>query len=156
MLCFIHNTFQSFSKGIETRAVFLDISKGFVKVWHKGLFYKLKQNGISGNLLNIITDFVSLRKHSLVLNGQNATWVNIKAGDPKEFVLGPLLFLIYVNDISDVLTLNPKLFVDDTSLFSVFQNINQTTTDLNIDLSKISDWAFQWKRYVNLDCNKQV
>ena len=48
------------------------------------------------------------------------------------------------------------MFVDDTSLFSVFQNINQTTTDLNIDLSKISDWAFQWKRYVNLDCNKQV
>ena len=116
----------------------------------------MKQNGISGNLLNIITDFESLRKHSLILNGQNSTWVNIKVGDPKGFVLGPLLFLIYVNDISDVLTLNPKLFVDDTSLFSVFQNINQTTTDLNIDLSKISDWAFQWKRYFNLDYNKQA
>ena len=92
----------------------------------------MKQNGISGNLLNIITDFESLRKHSLILNGQNSTWVNIKVGDPKGFVLGPLLFLIYVNDISDVLTLNPKLFVDDTSLFSVFQNINQTTTDLKL------------------------
>ena len=76
------------------------------------------------------------------MNGQHSTWVNIEAGVPQESILGPLFFLIYINDLSDDLTSNPKLFADDTSLFSVVQNINSTTTDLNSDLSKINDWAF--------------
>ena len=89
------------------------------------------------------------------MNGQYSTLVTIEAGVPQRSILGYLFFLIYINDFSDDLTSNPKLFADDTSLFSVVQNINLTTTDLNSDLSKISHWAFQWKMNFNPDPNKQ-
>ena len=59
------------------RGVFLDISKAFDEVWHKGLIYKLKQNGISGKLLNLIIDFLSNRKQRVVLNGKHSSWTNI-------------------------------------------------------------------------------
>ena len=139
-----YDIYQSFNDGLETRAVFLDISKAFDKVWHKGLLCKLKQNGISGNLLNIIKYFLSLRKQRVVLNGQHSTCVNIEAGVPQASILGPLLFLIYINDLSDHLTSNPKLLANDISLFSIVQNINSTTTKFK-HLSKISNWVFQWK-----------
>ena len=71
-------------------------------------------------------------------------------------ILGRLFFLIYINDLLDDLTSNPKLFANDTSLFSAVQNINSATTNLNSDLSKISDWAFQWKINFNPDPNKQA
>ena len=116
----------------------------------------MKQNGISGNLLNIITDFLYQRKQRVVLNGQHSSWTNVQAGVPQGSILGPLFFLIYINDLSDGLNSNPKLFADDTSLFSVVQNINSTANDLNSDLIKISDWAFQWKMRFNPDPKKQA
>ena len=100
--------YQSCNGGLETRAVFLDISKAFDSVWHKGLLYKLQQNGRSGNLLNIIKDFLSLRKQKTVLNGQHSTQVNIEAGVPQGSILGSLFFPIYIDDLSDDLTSNPK------------------------------------------------
>ena len=66
-----HNIYQSLDDDLETRAVFLDISKAFDKVWHEGLLFKLKQNGISGNLLNVITNFLYQRKQRFVLNEQH-------------------------------------------------------------------------------------
>ena len=143
LLCIINDIYQSLDDGLETRAIFLDISKAFDKVWHEGLLFKLKQNSISGKLLNVITDFLYQRKQRAVLSGQHLSWTNVQAGVPQGSVLGPLFFLIYVNDLSDGLNSNPKLFADDTSLFSVVQNINSTANDLNSDLIKISDWAFK-------------
>ena len=102
----------------------------------------MKQNGTPGNLLDIIKDFISLRKLRVVLNGQHSTWVNIEEWVSQESIPGPLFFLICINDLSDDLTSNPKLFADDTSLFSVVQNINSTTTGLNSDLGKIGGWVF--------------
>ena len=72
------------------------------------------------------------------MNGQHSTWVNIEAGVPQGSILELLFFLIYINDLSDDLTSNPKLLVDDT-LFYVVKNINSTIANLNSDLSKISD-----------------
>ena len=92
----------------------------------------------------------------IVLNGQHSSWTNVEAGFPQGSILGPLFFLIYINGLSDDLTANPKLFADDTSLFSVIQNINSTANDLNSDLMKISKWAFQWKMRFNPDPKKQV
>ena len=77
-----HNIYQLLDDGLEARAVFLDISKTFDKVWHEGLLFKLKQNGISGNLLNVITDFLYQRKQRVVLNGQHSSWTNVEAGGP--------------------------------------------------------------------------
>ena len=156
LLCITHDIYQSLEDGLETRAVFLDILKAFDKVWHGGLIFKLKQNGISGNLLNVIIDFLYQRKQRVVLNGQHSSWTNVQAGVPQRSILEPLFFLIYINDLSDGLTLSTKLFADDTSLFSVVQNINSTANDLNSDLIKISDWTFQWKMRFNLDPKKQA
>ena len=116
----------------------------------------MKQNGISGNLLNVITNFLCQRKQRVVLNGQHSSWTNIEAGVPQGSILGPLFFLVYINDLSDGLTSNPKLFADDTSLFFFIHNINSTANDLNSDLMKISNWAFQWKMRFNPEPNKQA
>ena len=154
--CISQLLFIPHDDGLETRAAFLDIAKAFDKVWHEGLLYKLKQNGISGNLLNVIADFLYQRKQRVVLNGQHSSWTNVQAGVPQGSILGPLFFLIYINDLSDDLTLNPKLFADDTSLFSVVQKIKSTANNLNSALMKISDWTFQWKMRFNPDPKKQA
>ena len=70
--------------------------------------------------------------------------------------MGPLFFLIYINDLSDNLITNPKLFADDTSLFSIVHDPNATANDLNNDLAKINDWAYQWKMNFNPDPFKQA
>ena len=95
-------------------------------------------------------------KRRVVLNVQHSSWTNIEAGVPQGSILGPLFFLIYIKDLSDGLTSNPKLFADDTSLFSVIHNINSTANDLNSDLIKISNLAFQWKIRFNSDPSKQA
>ena len=128
---------------MDVRSVFLDISKAFDKVWHEGLIFKLKQNDISRELRHILFDFLSNRKQRVVPNGRNSSWTNVHAGVPQGSLLGPLLFLIYINDLSDNLTSNAKLFADDTSLFSVVHDVNTSAKELNDDLKKINDWAFQ-------------
>ena len=100
--------------------------------------------------------FCIREKKRVVLNGQHSSWFNVQAGIPQGSILGPLFFPIYINDLSDGLNSNPKLFADDTSLFSVVQNINSTANDLNSDLIKISDWAFQWKIKFNPGPKKQA
>ena len=119
LLAITHEIYKSFDEGFEVRGVFLDISKAFDKVWHEGLLLKLNQNGISGNLLKLLRDFLSYRKQRVVLHGQHSSWDNINTGVPQGSILGPLLFLIYINDLSNNLSSNCKLFADDTSLFSV-------------------------------------
>ena len=86
--------------------------------------------------------FLYQRKQIVVLNRQHSSWTNVETGVPQGSIFGPVFFLIYINDLSDGLTSNPKPFVDDTCLFSVVQNINSIANDLNSDLMKISDWDF--------------
>ena len=76
------------------RGVFLDISRAFDKVWHKGLMYKLQQNGISGELLKILVDFLDNRKQRIVLNGQSSNQFDVKDSVPQGSIMGPLRFLI--------------------------------------------------------------
>ena len=147
---------QSFDDGYEARGVFLDISKLFDKVWHNGLTFKLQENGLTGNLLKVLKIFLTNRKQRVVLNGQSSSWTNVKAGVPQGSILGPLLFLIYINDLADGLSSNTKLFADDTSLFSVIHDSVITTLELNSDLSRIKQWACQWKMSFNPDPNKQA
>ena len=137
-----HEIYKSFDTCLDVRTVFLDISKAFDKVGHQGLLYKLNQNGISGNLLETLIDFLKDRKQSVALNGQNSSWENIQAGVPQGFILGPLLFLIYVNDLSDNVSTNVKLFADDTSLFCVVHDIATSSCDLNYHLNRVGEWAF--------------
>ena len=115
----------------------------------------MKKNGISGELLHSLSDFLSNKKQMVVLNGQNSSWNNVHAGVPQWFVLGPLLFLIYINDLSNNLTSNAKLFAYDTSLFSAVHYVSISAKELNNDLEKVNDWAFQWKLTLNPDPSKQ-
>ena len=115
--CQLLTIIHCFDEGMETKATFLDLSKAFGKVWHKGLIYKLRQYGFTGNLLTLLTDILSNRKERVVLNDQHSSWADIEGGVPQGSVLEPLFFLIYINDLTENLHSNPKLFLDDTSLF---------------------------------------
>ena len=135
---------------------FLDISKAFDKVWHEGLIFKLETIGISGNLLNLFESFLSDRQQRVVLNGQHSKWAPVLAGVPQGSILGPLLFLIYINDLPNNLESLAKLFADDTSLFSTVYDPHKSAKLLNDDLLKISDWAYKWKMLFNPDVTKQA
>ena len=106
--------------------------------------------------MKLLTDFLKSLKQRVVLNGQHSSWSYVLAGVPQGSILGPLLFLIYINNLSDGLQCNLKLFADDTSLFATVHNIKKATNDLNNDLTKITKWAFQCKMSFNPDISKQA
>ena len=128
----------------------------FQKHLTKCLIFKLRSYGVQVCLYNIIKDFLKNRKQRVVLNGQNSFWENVKAGVPQGSIPGPLLFLIYINDLPDGLNCVAKLFADDTSIFSTVSNITKSANDLNKDLCLINEWVFQWKMSFNLDDKKQA
>ena len=142
--------------GLEVRGIFLDISKAFDKAWYDGLIFKLRQNGICGEIIKILEGLLSDRKQRVVLNAQCLSFADIRAGVPQVSILGPLLFLLYINDLSKNTKNKCKLFPDDTSLFSVVHEIDTSAHDLNHDLEKISEWVFQWKMKFNADPIKQA
>ena len=117
--------------GDEVRGVFLDISKAFDKVWHGCVIFKLIQNSIPGKMLNILNDFLRNIKPRLVLNGQVSSWADVKAGFSQGSLLGPLPFLIHINDLPSDLTSNPKLFADDISVFEAVKDMTLTANEMN-------------------------
>ena len=156
LLSITHETYQAFENHQETRAVFLDISKAFDKVWHEGLLLKLKSNGIDGQLYLLIENFLSERYQRVVLNGKASSWKRVSAGVPQGSVLGPLFFLIYINDLAEGVTCKVNFFADDTSMFQAVSDVNMTADTLNQDLAIIQNWAFQWKMSFNPDPTKQA
>ena len=128
----------------DVRIVFCDISKAFDQVWHEGLLFKLERIGIGGNLLKFFKHYLSNRTQSVIVDGQSSEIGHIKAGVPQGAVLGPLTFLIYINDIIKDIKANIKLFADDTSLFIEVDDPNIAAEVLNSDLDKIKLWADQW------------
>ena len=152
----IHKAFEN-PKSLEVRAVFLDISKAFDKVWHKGLLFKLKQNGVSSSLLMFFQDYLNNRKQRVVLNGSYSSYSTIESGVPQGSVLGPLLFLIYRNDLEKNIKSNIKFFADDTMFFSIVNDPAISDNNLNHDLDIIQRWAYQWKMEFNLiQLNRQM
>ena len=151
----IHTAFEN-KNCLEVRSVYLDMSKAFDKVWHEGLVFKLKQNGIEGKMLNLLRNYLNNRKQRVVLNGMESAWSTIKAGVPQGSVLGPLLFLVYINDLEIGLKSSVKFFADDTSLYSTVYDTDVTAEELNHDLHLINRWAHQWKMSFNPDPTKQA
>ena len=117
------------------------MSKTFDTVWHEGLLFKLKCLGLSGKYYSLINSFLENKHQRVVLNGQLSKWSLIKAGVPQQSILGPLFFLVYINDLSNKLLSNPKLFTDDTYICSVVKEHSNFSNKPNENLSKISQWA---------------
>ena len=131
--------------------MYLDISKAFDRVWHDGLLYRSKRCGVSGPLLFLIQSFLKDRKQRTILNGRSSNWGDISAGVPQGSILGPLLFLVYINDFAVGLKCNVKLYADYTSLFTVEEDSNTAANDMNHDLDLISQWAYAWRMSFNPD-----
>ena len=121
------------------RGIFLDISKTFDKVWYGDALFKSKTYDIEGDLHLLLKNYLQNRKQRFVLNSQTSEWRNINSGVQQGSVLGPLSFLIYINDLRDCITSICKTFADDTSLFSKVHDINKSVNELNCDLEKVSD-----------------
>ena len=149
----IHSAFDC-DPTLEVRSVFLDISKAFDRVWHDGLLYKLRRCG--GNLFTLLHSFLTNRKQRTVLNGTSSSWGNASAVVPQGSILGPLMFLIYIKDLTDDLNCIVKLFADDTSLFTIVKDPKTAADDMNHDLNLIQLWANKWRMSVNPDPRKQA
>ena len=113
-------------------------------MWHRGLIYKLKNLGYSERLLKWFSSYLSDSRQRVVINGQASGWTYIKAGVPQGSIFGPLLFLIYINDIVNELHASVRLFADDTSLYIIVDTSNSSAIILNNDLSYITSWAADW------------
>ena len=102
------------SRSGATQAVAPDISKAFDRVWHAGLLHKLKSYGISGQIFRLISSFLSNRQLWVVLDRKLSQEYPVNAGVLQEFILRPALFLLYINDLPDVVICNIAIYADDT------------------------------------------
>ena len=109
---------RAFSRFGATRAVAPDISKAFERVWHAGLFHKLRSYGLSGQIFGLISSFRSNRRLRVVLDGRSSQEYPVNAGVPQGSILGPTLFLLYINDLPDNVICNIAIYADDTTLYS--------------------------------------
>ena len=141
---------RAFNRSGATRAVALDISKAFDRVWHAGLLHKLKSYGISGQIFGLISSFLSNWQLRVVLDGKSSQEYPVNAGVPQGFVLGPTLFLLYINDLSADVICNIAIYADDTTLYSkcnqasdLWQQL-ELTSELESDLQDTVDWGRKW------------
>ena len=130
--------------GKDVRFIFCDVSKAFDRVWHSGLLYKLRKYGIKDRLLDWFRSYLSDRKQRVCMDGYCSTWNSINAGVPQGSILGPYLFLLFVNDIVDVVSNKIKLFADDTSLYCIVDNHETAAVSLNTDLDSLHSWSSDW------------
>ena len=110
--------------------------------------------GISGELYNLLENYLSGRFQRVALNGQTSSWRPVLAGVLQGSILGPLLFLVYINDLPDGLKSHAKLFDDDTSHFTVVKDKNESANILNDDLQLIPSWSYKCKMLFNPDPKK--
>ena len=141
---------RAFNRSGATRAAALDISKGFDRVWHVGLLHKLKSYGISGQIYGLVSSFLSNRWLRVVLDGKSPQEYPVNAGVPQGSILGPTLFLLYINDRPDDVICNTAIYADDATLYSkcdqasdLWQQL-ELTSELESDLRDTVDWGRKW------------
>ena len=130
--------------------IYLDFAKAFDTVPHRRLIGKLESYGISGNLLSWISDFLRERSHIVSVNGAKSASAYIISGIPQGSVLGPALFVIYINDILDNIASDGFMFADDTKIFKMIASRNDAII-LQSDMHKLEDWSRTWGLDFNSD-----
>ena len=139
-----HHIYDALTKGLDVCFVSLDASSAFDRVWHDGLLFKLKSLGVSGSLLAWFKDYLSRRMQRVVIGGSSSEWIYIKAGVPQGSILGPLLFLIYIEDIIDNINSEILLFADDTCLLKTLTHPLESIACINDDLETLRQWSTNW------------
>ena len=134
--------------GKQTDLILLDFSKAFDKVAHEKLILKLYQYGIRGDTLNWIKDFLDNRKQTVVINGINSDVVPVSSGVPQGSVLGPILFLAYINDLSEQVKSRVRLFADDTAMYLAISSTTEGQV-LQTDLASLEQWEKIWDMQFN-------
>ena len=156
LLYIVHSIRTNWANNKLTQGLFLDVSAAFDKVWHKALIAKLNQIGVDGTFLSTLQNYLSDRKQVVVVDGVKSDVLNVEAGVPQGSRLGPLLFIIYVNDITNNLESDILIFADDTSLLASGNDPVETAAMLNRDLVKITDWATKWKVTFNAGKSRDI
>ena len=129
---------------------YLDLAKAFDSVSHPKLLYKLEANGISGNLLGWLRSFLSNRQQRVVVDGKASEWRPVTSGVPQGTILGPLLFLIFINDMVDSVTHSSvKLYADDSKIYHIVRN-NTDSAELQSDLDSVSAWSKSWQLNISI------
>ena len=150
LLDFFNDVYDMYDKTKAVDIIYLDFQKAFDKVSHKRLLEKLKAYGIKGNLHRWIEDWLTGRKQRVVINGKESDWMNVSSGVPQGSVLGPILFLIYIDDIDEGLHCKISKFADDTKLGNRVDTQEQRSL-LQSDLNKLTDWAHKWQMDFNIN-----
>ena len=150
LLDFYNEVYNVYDDTKAVDVIYLDFQKAFDKVPHQRLLIKLKSHGVEGKLLKWLEDWLSERKQRVVINGKSSSWRDVLSGVPQGSVLGPILFIIYVNDIDDGLTCKISKFADDTKITSrVTTSVEKLELQSNLD--QLNRWAEKWQMQFNVD-----
>ena len=148
LLEFLEDITQSIDNGDEVDVIYLDFCKAFDKVPHQRLLQKLYAYGIRGKVHTWVKEFLSGREQRVIVNGSQSTWINITSGIPQGSVLGPVLFLVFINDLPEVIKVLIKLFADDAKLYSVVTS--NADNRAQFSLNRAVDWSKVWKMIFNI------
>lgn len=150
LLCTLDSWTRALDEGYGVDVLYLDYRKAFDTVPHKRLILKLRQYGIKGQLLNWIEDFLTLRKSRVRVRGKFSGWKEVLSGVPQGSVLGPLLFLLFVNDLPEWIKSSLVMFADDTKVWTTVGG-QRNGEDLQRDLDSLQRWSREWLMRFNAD-----
>ena len=143
----IHGIASKLRNGkIQVDVILLDFSKAFDKVPHLRLLHKLDYYGVRNNTLNWIKAFLSYRQQQVLLDGVTSSQAEVLSGVPQGTVLGPLLFLAFINDMPEVTTSETRLFADDGLLYREIKT-EADSAELQKDLNSLEDWEQTWQMH---------
>ena len=148
LIMLIEDLTRSASVGKQTDIILLDFSKAFDKVNHSKLLWKLHQYGIRGQVLSWVRAFLGSRSQQVVIDGEESDSIPVTSGVPQGSVLGPILFLIYINDLRDEVRSQERLFADDTALYLTMESEDDGSA-LQNDLDILSVWETRWDMEFN-------
>ena len=146
----IHDWANSLDENTPVDSIYLDYRKAFDSVPFERLLAKLHAYGIRGKIHRWIRDFLHNRKQRVVINAKPSDWVPVTSGIPQGSVLGPVLILIYVNDLPDIVSSTVKLFADDTKIYRPIRNI-QNQKIIQQDLDNLYRWSQVWQLPFNVE-----